>query len=338
MIAQPTLKKGLTAEKCAHLLLDGGWTQIGVPTTITSDQGPQFVGQWFQTMCGRLGIREAFSQAYHPQANGRAEVAGQQLIGLLRKLHAEEEINWVEALPRALLYLHDRVGEGGLSPYKILMGRERPLAGIPYTPERECIEAQDYFDQISEIDQLVADNLDGEHIMAQHRHNSRIRGRPEFRVGDLVWVMKQKPIGGLKTQTYWHGPTTIVSRSGQNSFTIVSKEGETRAVHIAQLKPYFDDVLEGGVPLHHYRPDTKDPASGTPLVDEILSHKTDQEGVLWFLVRWFGADSRDDTWNSIKELLEINDTRWTSYCASNGLTSIPLAALGPMASGVHLDG
>ncbi len=77
MIAQPTLKKGLTAEKCAHLQLDGGWTQIGVPTTITSDQGPQFVGQWFQTICGRLGIREAFSQAYQPQANGRAEVAWQ---------------------------------------------------------------------------------------------------------------------------------------------------------------------------------------------------------------------------------------------------------------------
>jgi hypothetical protein len=87
--------------------------------------------------------------------------------------------------------------------------------------------------------------------MAQHRHNSRIKGRPEFRVGDLVWAMKQKPTGGLKTQTYWHRPTTIVSRSGQNSFTIISKEGETRAVHIAQLKPYFDDVLEGGVPLHH---------------------------------------------------------------------------------------
>jgi hypothetical protein len=150
--------------------------------------------------------------------------------------------------------------------------------------------------------------------------------------------MKQKPIRGLKTQTYWHGPTTIVSRSCQNSFTIISKEGETRAVHITQLKPNFVDVLEGGVPWHHYRRDTKDPASGTPLVDEILSHKTDQEGVLWFLVRWFGADSRDDTWNNIKELLEINDTRWTSYCARKGLTSIPLAALGFMASGVHLDG
>ncbi len=113
---------------------------------------------------------------------------------------------------------------------------------------------------------------------------------------------------------------------------------EIRAVHIAQLKPYFDDILEGGVPLHHHRPDTKDPASGTPLLEEILSHKTDQEVVLWFLVRWFGADSRVDTWNSIKELLDINDRIWISYCASNGLKSILLAALGPMASGVHLDG
>jgi hypothetical protein len=34
MIAQPTLKKGLTAEKCAHLLLDSGWTKFGVQTTL----------------------------------------------------------------------------------------------------------------------------------------------------------------------------------------------------------------------------------------------------------------------------------------------------------------
>jgi hypothetical protein len=86
------------------------------------------------------------------------------------------------------------------------MGRERPLAGIPYTPERECQEAQDYFDQISIIDQLVADNLDGEHIAAQYRHNSRVKGRPEFRVGDLVWVMKQKPIGGSKRRLIGSDP------------------------------------------------------------------------------------------------------------------------------------
>ncbi len=74
------------------------------------------MGQWYVTMCARLGIREFFSQAYNPKANGRAEKAGQQLIGRLQNLHAEEDINLVEALPRALRHIHDRVGEGGLSP------------------------------------------------------------------------------------------------------------------------------------------------------------------------------------------------------------------------------
>ena len=56
----------------------------------------------------------------------------------------------------------------------------------------ECQEAQDYFDQIEDLDKLIADNLDSEHNMAQSRHNALVRSRPEFKVGDLVWVMKPK--------------------------------------------------------------------------------------------------------------------------------------------------
>ncbi len=106
------------------------------------------------------------------------------------------------------------------------MGRDRPLAGIPYTPERNFPEAQDYFDHIEKIDKLVAENLNQGHQQTKDRHNSQIKSRPEFQVGDMVWVMKPKPIGGQKTQTFWVGPNTIISRSGQNSFTIITKEGD----------------------------------------------------------------------------------------------------------------
>jgi hypothetical protein len=34
--------------------------------------------------------------------------------------------------------------------------------------------------------------------------------------------------------------------------------------------------------LHHYRPDTKDPASGTPLVENVLSHKTEKKELYGF--------------------------------------------------------
>ena len=137
IIARPCRKLGLTAEKAAHLILENGWDTFGIPSVITSDQGPQFVGQWWRTMCARLGIRQAYSQAYRPQANGRAEVAGKSIIDLLRKNWTEDKINCVEALPRALRAYHDNPGESGLSPFQILFGWESYVAGIPNEPPRE---------------------------------------------------------------------------------------------------------------------------------------------------------------------------------------------------------
>ena len=124
VIARPTQAVGLTAEKAAHLVMENGWETFGVPSIITSDRGAQFVGQWWKTMCARLGVRQAFSQAYRHQANGKAEVTGRVLKGFLRRIWVEEEINWVEALPRVLRVYHDLPGESGLSAFQILLGRE----------------------------------------------------------------------------------------------------------------------------------------------------------------------------------------------------------------------
>ncbi len=81
------------------------------------------------------------------------------------------------------------------------MGRDRPLAGLPYTPERECLEAHAYFIHLEKLDSMVADQLDGDHLMAQRRHNAGIKKRPAFYVGDRVWIMKPKSVGGQKIQT-----------------------------------------------------------------------------------------------------------------------------------------
>ena len=87
------------------------------------------MGQWWRTICARLGIRQAWSQAYRPQANGRAEVARKTLMGFMRRLWVELGINWVEALPRVLCAYHDTRGESGYSPFQIVFGRERFVAG-----------------------------------------------------------------------------------------------------------------------------------------------------------------------------------------------------------------
>jgi hypothetical protein len=97
-------------------------------------------------MCSRLGIRQAYSQAYHQQANGRAEVAGRVLNWILRRLHAQGTANWVEVLPRALQIHHDaRDPVMGMSPYQVLFGRHRALAPIPWSVEGQSRDAVEFF-------------------------------------------------------------------------------------------------------------------------------------------------------------------------------------------------
>ena len=109
------------------------WYVFGVPTVISSDQGPQFVAQWWRTLCGRMGIRQALSQARRPQGNGRAEVAGKSIKVILAKMHATQHINWVEALPRVVV-VHNTTprSDHKYSPFQILFGRPWSDASQPY--------------------------------------------------------------------------------------------------------------------------------------------------------------------------------------------------------------
>ena len=64
----------------------------------------------------------------------------------------EAGIEWVEALPRVIRMHHDLVGVAVLSPYQIVFGRERNLAGLPHTPLRECEDADAFFTRMAQID------------------------------------------------------------------------------------------------------------------------------------------------------------------------------------------
>jgi hypothetical protein len=196
MVARPTLYEGCTGEKAAQLFFTSSWGEIGVPSIITCDLGSHFISGWWKTMCNRLGIRLAFSQAYRPQANGKAEVSGRVIKDMLRKLHIENKlgINWVEALPRVLRIQHDTIDPiTGLSPYQIVFGRDRALAALPWEKFEEAPEASTFFNHIAEIDVEVADRLNKAHQKLAERINASRRPKPPFCVGDWIYLTKPNP-------------------------------------------------------------------------------------------------------------------------------------------------
>jgi hypothetical protein len=266
-------------------------------------------------MCALHGVRQAYSQAYHHAATGRAEVAGEQIQKRLRKLQAEEGVCWVPALPRAVQQIHDVPGQGGLSPYQILYGRERPMAGVPYEPPKVMPDAAAFFKHQREVDAKVAKVLEDLHVKRAEQVNQNRREPPPLKPGDRVWWLRPRSRTGEKLETYWIGPSVVRQRVGEHSYMVEVAEGRTIPVHRCHLKPHVQDELLGKpVKLFQYRqavPEV-DLAPDEWFVDKIINHRRDANGDWEFLVKW--QDSEQSTWEPLSHFFHTYADHFIKYC------------------------
>ena len=200
----------------ANKMIECQWIPVGVPALIKSDQGRHFVGAWWKAMCAMLGIRQAFAQAYHHQANGRAERAGQELMELARKIFVEQGANWAECLPQIIDKYHDVKGPSWLSPYQILFGLHRPLGNVTYTPAKECEDACSFFNHMKVLDEKVSKTMEETHQKKEAWENSKRKSPMVYAPGDLVWYGRPENTGS-KLDSRWLGKALVVRREGTHA-------------------------------------------------------------------------------------------------------------------------
>jgi len=63
----------------------------GIPTTVKSDNGPQYSFDEFKTFSKEWGFKHVTSSPYYPQANGLAEKSVQIIKHLLEKAKCDEK-------------------------------------------------------------------------------------------------------------------------------------------------------------------------------------------------------------------------------------------------------
>ena len=72
-LAQVTPLSSNTAPSVANAFIDKWGIPHGLPVSILSDNGSQFVAKFFEAACLTLGLKQVTSTAYHPQTNGQTE-------------------------------------------------------------------------------------------------------------------------------------------------------------------------------------------------------------------------------------------------------------------------
>jgi transposase InsO family protein len=73
----------------------------GVPKTIISARGPQFVSKFWMELHKSLGTKVIHSSTYHPQTSGQTKRVNQILEDMLRSCSLTYQDQWDECLPLA---------------------------------------------------------------------------------------------------------------------------------------------------------------------------------------------------------------------------------------------
>ena len=171
--------EGLTRKRAAHLVMERWVDRFGTPREKCSDRGPQFVSQYFQTLCSKIGARSTMCLAGRHQGNGKAENTGRQLRRAVAKaLTLKKGTNRVEFLPAVVRARHESTGPSGYTPNEIVFGNHNRTKG-PSLAELKGVaqDAAHYFQRRGELIALARRAVIHVQETMAHQYNKR-RGCP----------------------------------------------------------------------------------------------------------------------------------------------------------------
>ena len=160
----------------------------GIPKTIISDRGSQFIARFWEQLHTYLGTRLIRSSAYHPQTDGQTERINQILEDMLRACVLPYKQKWDECLSLAEFSYNNSYQESiKMAPFEALYGRRcRTSLNWSEVGER-TIFGPDIVKEAEEQVHLIQENSK----VAQSRYKSYADKRRDplvFEIGDHIYL------------------------------------------------------------------------------------------------------------------------------------------------------
>ena len=186
----------IEAPTVARLFLKHVWKHHGLPDSIISDRGTQFVSAFWDELTRQLKIDARLSSAYHPETDGQTERTNAVMEQFLRAYVSYLQDDWIDWLPMAeFTFNNTESATTKVSPFLANSGQHPRMGFEPPTdlprPRYQVVQAQDanrFVETMSDLNEYLKSEMKWAQAIYESNANRTRNPAPAYRVGDLVWL------------------------------------------------------------------------------------------------------------------------------------------------------
>ena len=236
-----------SAEKIATAAIDEFFCRFGMPLTIHTDQGSNFVGNVFQAVCNLLEIRKTQTT---PQSNGQVERYNRTIVEMIRCLKLKSEKDWDVYLPHITSAIRCLENPStGFTANRLMLGREvhKPIHvkfGIVPDGFENVGEYVRKLDEIMrETHRVARDNLKGALRTRKKDYDVKLKTE-SYQVGDFVYKINSSIKKGVskKLLPIYDGPFIVTCVLSPILIEIENRK-RRKVVHHDKLKHCNDRCI-----------------------------------------------------------------------------------------------
>jgi Chromo (CHRromatin Organisation MOdifier) domain len=261
-----------------------------------------------------MNIQKLNTSGYRPQTNGMVEKFNHTLVQAISQYISSDQRDWDEFLPFACFqYRSSNNNTTNQTPYYLLFYREMkmPLDRV-YSKDEEFQSAEEYlreanrrFRAAKEIFLKQREAIEED----KKQFNDSIRKTVNFEIGEVVLILKRYvKRGQVKKLTHlWKGPYIVVQKfpSGINyEVQLLVNAKDRHVVHASNMKVYTEPHTTH---LSKQLQSSEDEEEHQEFEVEAVLDKHQEEGHLYYLVKWKNFDSSANSWEPINNLIHCRE-------------------------------
>lgn len=220
----------MTTDKTIKALVQM-FTRWGVPETIQSDNGPQFISREWKNFCKEYGINHVTAPPYWPQANGQIERQN-QTFGKRVQAALQDGEDWELALAKYILAYHNL-------PHPIT--KAKPSERMLGRTTREKLNGLHDLRRAPEDDDRDVEKVNKAKTYAYTNQKRRARDS-KIHEGDVVLIKNQRKTSKQDTN-FGAGEHRVISRHGAEVVVEEIDTGKRKRQNLQHCKLRRDFTL-----------------------------------------------------------------------------------------------